>query len=130
MVAKGMSKDDIALALNTTPGSVAVNCSKYKVSLRRDRKFHKKSGKRPFSVLPKASLFEPPPRPLPQRKPRRLTLNSALVLSRVAQSRLRQHADAVGMTEAELASRLLEVIALDNLYDAVLDRPQPQQVAA
>ena len=37
-------------------------------------------------------------------------------------SRLRQRAEAIGMTEAELATNLLEVIAQDDLYDAVLDR--------
>ena len=37
-------------------------------------------------------------------------------------SRLRQHAEAIGVSEAQLASELLEVIARDDLYDAVLDR--------
>ena len=36
-------------------------------------------------------------------------------------SRLRQRAEATGMTEAELVTKLLEVIAQDDLYDAVLD---------
>ena len=36
-------------------------------------------------------------------------------------SRLRQHAEAIGVNEAQLASDLLEVIAQDDLYDAVLD---------
>ena len=43
------------------------------------------------------------------------------MLSRVAMSRLRQRAEATGMTEAQLASKLLETIALDDLFDAVLD---------
>ena len=43
-------------------------------------------------------------------------------ISRVAMSRLRQHAEAIGVSEAQLASELLEVIARDDLYDAVLDR--------
>ena len=37
-------------------------------------------------------------------------------------SRLRQRAKAIGVNEAELASDLLEMIAQDDLYDAVLDR--------
>ena len=37
-------------------------------------------------------------------------------------SRLRQHAEAIGVNEAQLASDLLEAIAQDDLYDAVLDR--------
>ena len=36
-------------------------------------------------------------------------------------SRLRQHAEAIGVNEAQLASNLLEVIARDDLYGAVLD---------
>ena len=46
---------------------------------------------------------------------------TTLQLSRVAMSRLRQRAEATGMTEAELVTNLLEVIAQDDLYDAVLD---------
>ena len=46
----------------------------------------------------------------------------ALLLSRVAQSRLRQRAEAIGVNEAQLASDLLEVIAQDDLFDAVLDQ--------
>jgi len=36
-------------------------------------------------------------------------------------SRLRHRAEATGMTEAELVTTLIEVIAQDDLYDAVLD---------
>ena len=46
---------------------------------------------------------------------------TTLQLSKVAMSRLRQRAEAIGMTEAELVTNLLEVIAQDDLYDAVLD---------
>ena len=45
-----------------------------------------------------------------------------LALSRVAMARLRQRADATGISEAQLATDLLEMIARDDLYDAVLDR--------
>jgi ADP-dependent phosphofructokinase/glucokinase len=46
---------------------------------------------------------------------------TTLQISRVAMSRLRQRAEAIGVNEAQLASDLLEVIAQDDLYDAVLD---------
>ena len=36
-------------------------------------------------------------------------------------SRLRQRADAIGMTEDALVTNLVEVIAQDDLFDAVLD---------
>ena len=39
-----------------------------------------------------------------------------------AMTRLRQRAETIGVNEAKLASDLLEVIAQDDLYDAVLDR--------
>jgi hypothetical protein len=47
---------------------------------------------------------------------------TTLQLSRVAMSRPRQRAEAIDVNEAKLASDLLEVIALDDLYDAVLDK--------
>ena len=46
---------------------------------------------------------------------------TTLELSRVAMSRLRQRAEANGMNEAAFITKLLEVIAQDDLYDAVLD---------
>ena len=46
---------------------------------------------------------------------------ATLQLSRVAMSRLRQRAEATGISEAELVTTLIEVIARDDLYDAVLD---------
>ena len=35
--------------------------------------------------------------------------------------RFREHAAAIGISEAQLATDLLEVIAMDDLYNAVLD---------
>ena len=46
---------------------------------------------------------------------------TTLQLSRVAMSRLRQRAEAMGLNEAELVTTLIEMIAQDDLYDAVLD---------
>ena len=59
--------------------------------------------------------------PKPGSSPQPLTMQSSLMMSRVAMSRLRQRAEAGGMTEAQLASKLLETIGLDDLFDAVLD---------
>jgi hypothetical protein len=36
-------------------------------------------------------------------------------------SRLRQRAEAVGISEAELVTNLVEMISQDDLFDAVLD---------
>ena len=46
---------------------------------------------------------------------------TTLQLSKVAMSRLRQRAEAIGVDEAELVTKLLEVIAQNDLFYAVLD---------
>ena len=73
-------------------------------------------------AYPKRSKVVPlvpqPPKP-PQSK--RCFAFAVLQLSKVAMSRLRQRADATGMTEDALVTDLLEVIAQDDLFDAVLD---------
>jgi hypothetical protein len=44
------------------------------------------------------------------------------LLSPRTRSLLREHAKIIGVHEATLASDLLEMVAQDDLYDAVLDR--------
>jgi hypothetical protein len=63
----------------------------------------------------------PAPKPPKEKLSYALAVPTTLQLSLVAMSRLRQRAEATGMTEAELVTTLLEVIAQDDLYDAVLD---------
>jgi len=55
------------------------------------------------------------------RKRLGLRAGDLLTLSHEAMAALRTRAAASGCTEAQLASDLLEVIARDDLYDAVLD---------
>jgi hypothetical protein len=57
------------------------------------------------------------------RGPKRfhLRVGHPLTLSREALASLSARAAAVGRSEAQLACELLETIARDNLYDAVLD---------
>ena len=55
------------------------------------------------------------------RKRLGLRVGDQLTLSHEAMAGLRVRAAALGCTEAQLASDLLEVIARDDLYDAVLD---------
>ena len=62
-----------------------------------------------------------PPKPPKQKRCFAFAVPTTLQLSRVAMSRLRQRAEAMGMNEAELVTTLLEMIAQDDLYDAVLD---------
>ena len=73
-----------------------------------------------FKAVPLVSSSKPP-------KQKRsyscsFALPNTLRLSQVALYRLRRHAEAIGVNEAELARDLLEAIALDDPYDAVLDR--------
>ena len=64
------------------------------------------------------------------RGPKRLALRAGvpLTLSREAIASLSMRAAIDGLTEAQLASHLLETIARDRLYDAVLDSA-PQLLA-
>ena len=55
------------------------------------------------------------------RKRLELRAGDQLTLSQEAMAGLRARAAAIGCSEAQLASDLLEVIARDDLYDAVLD---------
>jgi hypothetical protein len=56
---------------------------------------------------------------------RKLRIGDPLKLSHEAVVGLRERAASIGCSEMQLASDLLEVIARDNLYDAVLDVSAP-----
>ena len=60
---------------------------------------------------------------------RKLRVGNPLKLSYEATAGLRARAASTGCSEMQLASDLLEVIARDNLYDAVLDFSAPMQAA-
>jgi len=117
LVAQNVRPVEIAEYIGCTFGTLKVRCSAYKISLRtpdwRDRR------RRQRAAEPKATTRTMLPKPVSSPPPR--TVQSSLMLSRVAMSRLRQRAEAGGMTEAQLASKLLETIGLDDLFDAVLD---------
>ena len=72
------------------------------------------------SVVPLVSLV-PAPKPPQSNRCFAFAVPTTLQLSEVAVSRLRQRVEATGMTEAALVTNLLEVIAQDDLFDAVLD---------
>lgn len=48
------------------------------------------------------------------------------LISRGSMTAFRKRAAAMGYSETQLASDLLEMIARDDLYDAVLDAPKPR----
>lgn len=60
---------------------------------------------------------------------RKLRVDNPLQLSHQALVALKTRASSVGCSDMQLASDLLEVIARDNLYDAVLDVSAPMQAA-
>jgi hypothetical protein len=97
MVAQGnMRADDIAEKLGCNIGTLKVRCSQAKISLR----------------------------PPGSRRGRPRTDERTIRLSRDAMALLQRRAALSGKSETALARELLETIARDNLYDAVLD-PEP-----
>jgi hypothetical protein len=111
LVQQGLNAEAIAARLGCTVGTLRVRCSQAQISLRVPKE---------VKVVPLVPASRPP-MPPKQKRSYAFALPSTLQLSRVAMSRLRQRAEAIGVNEAKLASDLLEVIARDDLYDAVLD---------
>ena len=110
LVQQGLNTEAIAARLGCTAGTLKVRCSQARISLRTPKQVEMV----PLVPAPR------PPKP-PQSKPCfAFAVPTTLQLSRVAMSRLRQRAEAPGMTGAELVMKLLEMIAQDDLYDAVL----------
>ena len=112
LVAQGMKAPAIADRLGCKLGTLKVRCSQARISLRVPKE---------VKVVPLVPLVPEPPKLPKQKRSYAFALPTTLQLSRVAMSRLRQHAEAIGVNEAQLASDLLETIAQDDLYDAVLD---------
>jgi hypothetical protein len=95
MLAQGMSAAEIAKKIGCTLGTLRVKCSVSGISLRR---------------------LTPPTGARKDNIPKRLVLS----LSYKIAFHFQQQADKRGMTIANFAATLLEVIARDNLYDAVI----------
>ena len=114
LVQQGLNTEAIAARLGCTAGTLKVRCSQAQISLRLPKE---------VKVVPLVPLvpLTPAPKPPKQKRSYAFAMPTTLQLSRVAMSRLRQRAKATGTTEAELVTTLLEVIAQDDLYDAVLD---------
>ena len=114
LVQQGLNAEAIAARLGCTVGTLKVRCSQARSACA----YPKRS--RWCRLVPLVPAPQPP-KPLKQKRSYAFALPTTLQLSRVAMSRLRQRAEAIGVNEAQLASDLLEVIAQDDLYDAVLD---------
>ena len=112
LVQQGWTAEAIAARIGCTVGTLRVRCCHAGISLRVPKE---------AKVVPLVSLVPASPKPPQPKRFFAFAEPTTLELSKVAMSRLRQRAEATGMTEAELVTRLLEVIAQDDLYDAVLD---------
>ena len=118
LVQQGLNAEAIAARLGCTVGTLRVRCSQAQISLRVPKK---------VNVVPLVPAS--PAKPPQSRQCFAFAVPTTLQLSRVAMSRLRQRAEATGMTEAELVTTLIEVIAQDDLYDAVLDNKSKKTCA-
>jgi hypothetical protein len=114
LVNSGLRSQDIAMRLGCKVTTLKVRCSQARISLRPPKEAEV------LRLVPLVPLV-PAPKTPKQKRSYAFAVPTTLQLSRVAMSRLRQRAEATGMTEAELVTTLLEVIARDDLYDAVLD---------
>ena len=112
LVEQGLNKEAIAARLGCKVATLKVRCSQAQISLRVPKE---------AKVVPLVSLVPASPKPPQSKRCFAFAVPTTLELSKVAMSRIRQQAEATGMTEAELVTKLLEVIAQDDLYDAVLD---------
>src|SRR3974390_2524360 len=108
LVQQGLNAKAIAARLGCKISTLKVRCSQAQISLRVPKE---------VEVVP----LVPAPKPLKQKRSYAFALPTTLQLSRVAMARLRQYAEAIGVNEAKLASDLLEKIAQDDLFNAVLD---------
>lgn len=94
---QGLQAAEIAHAIGCTVGTLRVRCSQMGISLRQRRRTnvtpHKGGRHKPLALVLPPSVIE----------------------------QLRCRAAREGMSDSRLASRLLEVVARDGLYDAVLD---------
>ena len=95
LIERGLTKVDIAQRFGVTLGTLAVQCSRRGISLRRGGSL----GRKRTLTLPEAPLD----------------------LSDVTMTALRKKARSMGTCEVRLARDLLETIVADDLYSAVLD---------
>jgi hypothetical protein len=96
MVERGMTKREIAAHLGCKPETLQVRCCNAGISLRKGGTMQRRRWRLPKSPTP-------------------------LNLSNQAMATMANWAASKGCSDTRVASRLLEVIARDNLYDAVLD---------
>jgi hypothetical protein len=110
----GMGAAEIAFTIGCTVGTLRVRCSQMGISLRR-RQVPDDGAKEGARSTP-ASAGD-----TPAAAPRRKFQSVTLELPRGTMDRLQERAAAKGISDSQFVSMLLEVIARDDLYAAVLD---------
>ena len=117
LVQQGLNAEAIAARLGCKAGTLKVRCSQAQISLRVKRSRWCRWCQNPVPEPTSPT----PPKPPKQKRCFAFAVPTTLQLSKVAMSRLRQRAEAMGTTEADLVTTLIELIAQDDLYYAVLD---------
>jgi hypothetical protein len=107
----GMGAAEIAFTIGCTVGTLRVRCSQMGISLRRPD-----DGAKEGARSTPASAGD-----TPAAAPRRKFQSVTLELPRGTMDRLQERAAAKGISDSQFVSMLLEVIARDDLYAAVLD---------
>ena len=104
MKEEGLGPAEMAARIGCTVGTLRVTCSRYHVSLRR-----------PYATRRNRDG------PANQGSTRPASMALGLTLSRQIRGELQAQAALLGISELDLAARLLETIAKDDLYRAILD---------
>lgn len=97
LVEQGMSARQIAKLLGGTESSLRVKACQYNISLRRPRYSYTR---------------------------RKGSISRSVLVSVDTLTKLKPHADAIDVSDQELAGMLLDIIVRDGLVDAVLDHPK------
>jgi hypothetical protein len=110
MVADGLRAEQIAALIGTTPTSLKVRCSQHKISL--GKRGGPKGPRGPYGLRDKT---------LKAFATRLANIQLKIKVDAKTLSLIAMRAEKKGTTVDAVASRVLEIVARDNLYDAVID---------
>jgi hypothetical protein len=130
MVASGMRREEIAAKLGCTMSTLQVRCSQNKISLRPPGPRRKRTRveldalaqqRKIRKALREASPVEIEPELTKEFRVRLVNYKLKVDVEQEALALLVMRAEKLGTTVDLVAKRLLETIARENLYDAVID---------
>jgi hypothetical protein len=113
-VEAGLSTNEIAAKVGCTVGTLRVRCSQLGVSLRRGAQSTQKNP-RAQSAVPEVQRRTAAAGKSVSRE------RLVLTIPRIALRQLGEHANKKGISSSRFAAILLEKVAQDELYEAVLD---------